>query len=257
MQQKTLRLSLVFLSFLVIFQPLTALGAKIALPEGTLSRLQVKKLILWQTVEAVNLKGKQPRLIYFGPNGELRQVREQKLELGRWEVTKKGRLCLEVENRNRECRILVPGPGDYRLYQVKKSASHIHTLTFVTFHPGDKLVELTKGPILPRGTLGEKAVKKLFRKKTVESVTANKGRVSLTYYGPKGKVIQERNGQHRMGKWRVTNDGRICLQMENRKEKCRIIVKEGKVYKKYIVKKNGQHQHSVSYRRFIKGNQLK
>ena len=36
--------------------------------------------------------------------------------------------------------------------------------------------------------------------------------------------------------------------MENLPEKCRIIVKEGAEYKKYIVKKNGKHVHSVNGR---------
>jgi hypothetical protein len=44
--------------------------------------------------------------------------------------------------------------------------------------------------------------------------------------------------------------------METLGEKCRIIVKEGDEYKKYIVKKNGHHQHSVSYRNFAPGKQF-
>jgi hypothetical protein len=90
----------------------------------------------------------------------------------------------------------------------------------------------------------------------VESVTAKQGRTSLSYYSPEGKVEQLRNGVMRRGTWRVSNSARICLQMENLQEKCRIIVKEGNEYKKYIVKKNGDHQHSVSYRKFMQGKQF-
>jgi len=109
---------------------------------------------------------------------------------------------------------------------------------------------------LPTGTLNEKAVTELFSNKTVQSVTVRKGRVSLTYYDPNGTLEQLRDGAKRHGIWRVTKNGRICLAFAGSKEKCRIVVKEGKIFKKYIVKKNGQHQLSVSYRQFLLGKQL-
>ena len=109
---------------------------------------------------------------------------------------------------------------------------------------------------LPTGTLNEKAVTELFSNKTVQSVSVRKGRVSLTYYDPDGSLEQLQNGIKRFGIWRVTKNGRICLAFAGSREKCRIIVKEGKIYKKYVVKKNGQHQHSVNYRKFSPGKQL-
>lgn len=109
---------------------------------------------------------------------------------------------------------------------------------------------------LPTGTLSEKAVTRLFSDKTAQSVSVRKGRVSLTYYDPNGTLEQLRDGTKRHGIWRVTKNGRICLAFAGSKEKCRIIVKEGKTYKKYIVKKSGQHQHSVSYQQFLPGKQL-
>jgi hypothetical protein len=111
-------------------------------------------------------------------------------------------------------------------------------------------------PLLPLGTLKKEQVIKLFSGQTVESVTASKSRVSQSYYSPDGTVEQVRNGAKRYGKWRVRSDARICLQMEALEEKCRIIVKEGDEYQKYIVKKNGHHQHSVSYRKFAPGKRF-
>jgi hypothetical protein len=108
--------------------------------------------------------------------------------------------------------------------------------------------------ILPEGTLDAEQVTDLFAGNTVESVTAVRGRVSLSFYALDGTVRQTRNGQSRSGTWRVRTDGRICLRMEALREKCRIIVIDGDVYKKYIVRKNGQHQHSVTYRQFWSGN---
>ncbi|MCD6580912.1 MAG: hypothetical protein J7K90_03850 [Desulfuromusa sp.] len=124
------------------------------------------------------------------------------------------------------------------------------------------LLTVSEGPLmaasvsLSTGTLSEKAVTKLFSDKTVQSVSVRKGRVSLTYYNPNGSIEQLRNGIKRYGIWWVTKNGRICLAFAGSKEKCRIIVKAGKTFKKYIVKKNGQHRHSVSYRKFLSGKQL-
>lgn len=126
---------------------------------------------------------------------------------------------------------------------------------FVSGTAGAQPVEQQQGTVvLPAGTLDAEQVTELFSGKTVESVTAVRGRVSLSFYDVDGSLRQTRNDQTRSGKWRVRKDGRICLQMENFLEKCRIIVKDGDVYKKYIVKKNGRHQNSVNYRKFWVGN---
>lgn len=126
---------------------------------------------------------------------------------------------------------------------------------FMSGTAGAQPVEQQRGVInLPAGMLDAEQVTDLFSGQTVESVTAVRGRVSLSFYDVDGSLRQVRNGQTRSGKWRVRKDGRICLQMESLLEKCRIIVKDGDVYRKYIVKKNGRHQNSVNYRKFWVGN---
>jgi hypothetical protein len=112
------------------------------------------------------------------------------------------------------------------------------------------------GEALPAGTLTSPEVFALFNDMTVYSVTAIQLRESVSYYDPNGEVRQLRKGIKRNGQWRVTDFGRICLQMEDLPEKCRIIAREGGIYKKYIVRKSGPHQHSVSYPEFRKGNPL-
>lgn len=107
---------------------------------------------------------------------------------------------------------------------------------------------------LPQGTLKRKALKNLFSDRTVNSITAKKGRLAVTYYSPNGEVRQLRKGKRWHGSWRVTKKGRFCIQMEGLREKCRIVVKEGTSYKKYIVKKNGKHQHTLTYLSFSEGN---
>lgn len=109
---------------------------------------------------------------------------------------------------------------------------------------------------LPAGTLNAAEITELFSDKTVYSVTVVQGRRSVSYYAPDGEIRQMRTGVKRTGRWRITKDDRLCLQMEDLPEKCRIIVAENGGYKKYIVKKNGKHQPTVSYLRFQEGNSL-
>ena len=109
---------------------------------------------------------------------------------------------------------------------------------------------------LPQGTLNSDEIFYLFNDRTVHSVTAVRGRESISYYDPNGEIRQLRNDIKRVGRWRVTDHDRICLQMEDLPEKCRIIVEDNGHYKKYIVRKDGKHQHSVSYPRFLTGNVL-
>lgn len=230
--------------------------AELPLPAGTLTSDELKSLFFYTTAEVDTVNSKEQIILYFSPQQDLTKIIDGRLYEGRWKVNKKDRLCTQFEKKDWSCRIVVKGDTDYRQYVVRKDGNHRHELTYRMFHPGKKMAELSPVPLLPVGTLDRKQLKKLFADKTVESITAGKGRISRTYYGADGSVTQLRNGQKRYGKWRVSKQGRMCLQMENLKEKCRIISKEGDVYKKYIVKKNGRHQHSVSYRDFLSGNRL-
>jgi hypothetical protein len=107
---------------------------------------------------------------------------------------------------------------------------------------------------LPPGTLNAEQVTALFSGKTVESKLDKSGRVSFTYYNPNGGLRQLQNGQERSGIWRVTKKGRICLQFAGKKERCRAIVQEGPVYRKYIVKSDGSHIPILTYMSFRSGD---
>jgi len=107
---------------------------------------------------------------------------------------------------------------------------------------------------LPEGKMNSEAVKTLFTGKSVESELVRTGRVSLTYYGADGQLRQLQNGEKRGGTWMVRGDGRICLQFEGEKHLCRIIVKEGDGYAKYVVKRDGNHERIITYRSFKDGN---
>jgi hypothetical protein len=225
----------------------------IVLPEGVLDASQIKPLFSGNTTLAT-VEGKdRERVFFFGEEGQLIKVRNGFQELGTWEVRDDGRLCTDLASSGRDCRIIVKKGAQYQQYAVKKDGDHRYEMTYDVFQKGEHLAKLSKDPILPTGTLKRKDVIELFSGKTVESETATKGRVSHTYYNPDGTLEQIRNGSIRTGRWRVSKEARMCLEMEGFKEKCRIIVKEKDKVKKYIVKKNGQHQHSVSYRNFTPG----
>lgn len=110
---------------------------------------------------------------------------------------------------------------------------------------------------LPVGTLSAAEVHALFIDRTVNSVTINKNRESVSYYDPNGQVRQLRNGAHRDGLWRITKNGRICLQMEAGEESCRAIARQNGNYLKFVIKQDGKHTPVVRYLKFRDGNPLK
>lgn len=225
----------------------------IVLPQGVLSAEQLQTLFTDQTVIALNEKDSSETLLFFARYNQLRRLHDGWLEQGEWSVREDGRLCVDFPESGRDCRIVVRDQDVYRQYAVKRDGQHRYEWTYTKFIDGNHLEDLSKQPILPAGTLSHDEIVHLFSGNTVESVTASQGRVSHTYYDPNGSVEQLRKGVLRRGKWRVTKDARICLDMEETGNKCRILIKEGDEIKKYIVKKNGNHQHSVSYRSFTRG----
>jgi len=230
---------------------------EVVLPDGVLNASQIEQLVLGKTV-AVSTKDKGLDLVlFFRADGRMKQVRDGWQSDGTWSVREDGRLCTKTNKSGRDCDIIVKEAGQYSLYTVKKDGNHHYEMTFATFRNGEQLAQLSQGPLLPAGTLNRKQIVELFSGKTVESVTAAKGRVSQSHYSPDGALEQYRTGVKRHGQWRVNKNARMCLQLDNLEEKCRIIVKEDGAIKKYIVKKNGRHQHSVSYRNFTPGKNFK
>jgi hypothetical protein len=232
---------------------------EIVLPAGTLDIAQLEALFVSKTVVSQTVAKKRINTSYYEPGGTIRQVRYNgEYRKGSWRITKNARICLQFKDEREECRIVVRDGSSYEKYVVKKNNKHTHVINYLSFKAGNHLLQNSakrKNIVkLPQGTLNAEEVWTLFSNRTVESVTATKKRKSLSYYDPVGTMRQVRNGQARHGSWRVLEHGRICLQMENLPEKCRIIVKEDGTYNKYIVKKNGQHIHSVSYPSFKKGN---
>jgi len=228
----------------------------IVMPADALNAEQIKTQFSGKSSVAKVADKERFEGYYFAEDGSVIEARKGFQKTGKWYVRDDGRLCIDLKGEHRDCRMIIKEGNNYHQYAAKLDGNHLYEQTYSDFRDGNQLLKLSPQPLLPLGTLNEKEVIKLFSGQTVESVTASKSRLSHTYYASDGSVEQIRNGTKRYGKWRVRSDARICLQMEDLSEKCRIIVKEGDEYKKYIVKKNGHHQHSVSYRNFSKGKQF-
>ncbi|ORJ62180.1 hypothetical protein [Geothermobacter hydrogeniphilus] len=109
---------------------------------------------------------------------------------------------------------------------------------------------------LPAGILNSDQLRELFSNRTVDSITIARSRSTVSYYNPNGELRQRRNGKLRVGHWRITKKGRICLQIKGKKEKCRAVARQNGQYVKFIIKQNGQHQPVVRYIAFRDGNLL-
>jgi hypothetical protein len=249
-----LYLMLIVLSFLFFTE--RSLQAQVPLPSDILSASEIRSLISGQTAEVAIVKTKGTGLFYFDPNGEFKQLLDNWLEVGHWKVDKGDRLCTRITEGPWKCRMLIRNMQDIGQYVVKKDGNHRRELTYENFSNGNKLLAFKKSSSAFLEKLRREEIVMLFADKTVESETVRKGRVSLTYYHPDGTLELFRNGKKHSGVWRVTDTNRMCLKIEDSKEKCRIIVKQEASFSKYIVKKNGQHQRSINYRRFMPGKQF-
>jgi hypothetical protein len=67
---------------------------------------------------------------------------------------------------------------------------------------------------LPSETLGVKQIEKLFSGQTVAAYSVDgKEQKLVIYFGTDGQVGQAKKGLQGRGKWTVSKDGRICLNL--------------------------------------------
>lgn len=253
MQRRVHDFWVTFVTVLFFMMIAMRLPAESFFPSDVLSAMEIKKLVEGKTAEVFFIKKQEKGVFFFNSNGEFQRLINNWLENGNWQVKEKDRLCIRITGESWKCRMLIKDKEGIGQFIVKKNGKHQRQLTYENFTDGNKLLELTKTSSPPLEKLNKKEIVMLFSDKTVESETVRKGRVSMTYYYPDGTLELLRNGEEHPGVWRVTDDDKMCLKLENSKEKCRIIVRQGSSYSKYIVKKNGKHQRSINYRWFRPG----
>ena len=125
-------------------------------------------------------------------------------------------------------------------------------LSVVTLSSGCALLPSTKQATQFNGS----EVRSLFKEKTVVSENINTGTLSISYYTKDGKVRQLRNDRVRTGTWRVQKNGQKCMQMQSRKESCRVVkLDTDNVYRKYKPD-IFLPRPVVFYHSFVSGNRL-
>ena len=77
----------------------------------------------------------------------------------------------------------------------------------------------------------------------------------IAYFDNDGTVKKKTSSKPKLGKWRVTDDGELCIKWKGKKEKCAPVHKEGKVYKRVIERRSGFVLMELRYIRFTQGNE--
>ena len=76
----------------------------------------------------------------------------------------------------------------------------------------------------------------------------------IAYFDNDGTVKKKTSRKPQLGKWSVTDDGKLCIKWKGKKEKCAPVHKEGKVYTRVIERKSGFVLMELRYIHFTQGN---
>jgi len=76
----------------------------------------------------------------------------------------------------------------------------------------------------------------------------------INYFDSNGTVKKKTGKKPKMGKWRVTDNGDLCIKWANKNEKCEPVYKDGNVYKRVVKRKSGFVLFEFSYIHFTPGN---
>ena len=76
----------------------------------------------------------------------------------------------------------------------------------------------------------------------------------IMYFSEDGSVRSIRGEIKKTGKWRVDQKGNHCVQWKGKKEGCAPIIKEGRVYKKYMKRGGSRIKWVKTFTKFSPGN---
>ena len=74
------------------------------------------------------------------------------------------------------------------------------------------------------------------------------------YYDSNGTVKKKIGNKLKTGKWRVADDGKLCIQWKGKKELCEPVHREGKVYVTAVRNKSGRILREFRFIHFHPGN---
>lgn len=101
-------------------------------------------------------------------------------------------------------------------------------------------------------TLTGDEVKVLFSGKTVDYTHITTGSEMSVYYAEDGSMRGRRGDKKTAGSWHVNDKGELCIEY-GKGDRCRHIVEDGGVYRKYK-EENGKQVPVVIYHKFTDGN---
>ena len=104
--------------------------------------------------------------------------------------------------------------------------------------------------------LNSDELKALINDKTVESESA-RGFAAKTYYSPDGSYRKIKRDEFTKGVWYINSDGKLCKKVDGESTaSCRLIVKEGDVWKVYKVfsKPTNPWKHKSTWLKILDGN---
>jgi hypothetical protein len=123
-------------------------------------------------------------------------------------------------------------------------------------------------PLYAAGQLSADEVRQLFSGNTVEGEFREGTDVHVepsglstfaapftTYFSADGTARSLRGKKKLRGKWRTSESGDHCVRWKGKaKEACAPIIREGKVYRKYMKRRGGRVKWVESYTKFTPGN---
>ena len=76
----------------------------------------------------------------------------------------------------------------------------------------------------------------------------------IIYFDNDGTVKNKTSKKPKMGKWRVTDNGDLCIKWTDKNEKCAPVYRDGNVYKRVVKRKSGFVLFEFRYIHFTPGN---
>ncbi len=99
-------------------------------------------------------------------------------------------------------------------------------------------------------------VSELVSGNTVEAIHPAKGISIITFFATDGTFRQLMDNQPERGNWSVDANGQLCTYREGWGGECRLIAREGEVWKAYKIPRNlmKQRNHKRTFNRILPGN---
>ena len=123
------------------------------------------------------------------------------------------------------------------------------------------------GPLYASDHLSADEVRKLFSGNTVQCERREYGAAhtyaahtlnafaekSINRYAQDGTLDEQLGDRHRTGKWRVDDNGDLCVQLAGREERCAPVTRQGDSYLRTIENRKGRNLARIRYTSFTPG----